>query len=60
LACLNSIPYNATRAAATLENVAKAMQVYTFLDIAADPPDKKHFIAVDILAGLKSNNNNRF
>jgi hypothetical protein len=37
--CFTSIPFNDTIRQHTITNLEKAMQLYTFLDIAADPPD---------------------
>jgi hypothetical protein len=52
VACLDSIPFNATRLNATIDNLLNGMQLYTFLDIAANPPAP--FDAVDLLGELKA------
>jgi hypothetical protein len=50
LACLDSIPFSAARRDATIDMLVRGMQLYTFLDIAAQPPAP--FDAVDLLAQL--------
>lgn len=52
LACLDSIPFNATRLNATVATLINGMQLYTFLDIASNPPPP--FDAVDLLADLQA------
>lgn len=50
LACLDSIPFDLARRDATIEMLLRGLQLYTFLDIAAQPPAP--FVPVDLLKEL--------
>jgi hypothetical protein len=50
LACLDSIPFDLNRRDATIEMLLRGMELYTFVDIAAQPPAP--FDAVDLVQEL--------
>lgn len=51
MACFSSIPFNSTVRDQTLDVLTRAYQLFTFLDIASNPPDPLHFHPpVDLMA----------
>eukprot|EP01087_Luapelamoeba_hula_P008688 TRINITY_DN2193_c0_g1_i1.p1 TRINITY_DN2193_c0_g1~~TRINITY_DN2193_c0_g1_i1.p1 ORF type:complete len:644 (+),score=56.40 TRINITY_DN2193_c0_g1_i1:2043-3974(+) len=53
MGCLQSIPFDAAQAEATITSIQRWLQLYAFLDIAANPPDPVHFESVDVMALLE-------
>ena len=41
--CFSTIPFNETIRTQTLDVLSKAMEIYTFKDIATSPPNIEHF-----------------
>eukprot|EP00010_Vexillifera_abyssalis_P008541 CAMPEP_0201545506 /NCGR_PEP_ID=MMETSP0173_2-20130828/2002_1 /ASSEMBLY_ACC=CAM_ASM_000268 /TAXON_ID=218659 /ORGANISM="Vexillifera sp., Strain DIVA3 564/2" /LENGTH=619 /DNA_ID=CAMNT_0047953921 /DNA_START=154 /DNA_END=2013 /DNA_ORIENTATION=- len=59
--CFHSIPFNTTIRDQTLDVLSKAYELYTFLDIATQPPNIDHFYpAVDLLSDFKKMRNQSF